>query len=121
MKILAIDDNQDITDMLETVLSIEHDVTTVNNGRDGLKMIKEDHYDLVLLDLAMPEFTGYDVIKALKEEGLLDKQKIALFTASSMTDSEIDELLKDGITYCIRKPVDLDVLLTIVNALNPQA
>jgi DNA-binding response OmpR family regulator len=119
MRILAIDDNNDITEMLEAVLSVEHDVTTVNNGRDGLAMIKEGNYDLILLDLAMPEFTGYDVIKALKEEDLLDKRRIALFTASSVTDSEIDELMNDGITYCIRKPVDLDVLFTIVNALNP--
>ena len=119
MRILAIDDNSDITEMLEAVLSVEHNITTVNNGKDGLKMIKEGNYDLILLDLAMPEFTGYDIIKALKEEQLLDKRRIALFTASSMTDTEIDELMQDGITYCIRKPVDLDVLFTIVDALDP--
>ncbi|MEM2855665.1 MAG: response regulator [Candidatus Nitrosocaldaceae archaeon] len=119
MNILAIDDNKDITDMLETILSIEHNVTVVNNGKDGLRMIIEGNYDLVLLDLAMPEFTGYDVVKSLKEKGLLNKQKIALFTASSMTESEIDELQREGVKYCIRKPVDIDVLLTLVNALQP--
>ena len=59
----------------------------------------------------MPEFSGFDVINSLLKEGLLTKQKIIVFTASSVIDSEIEELVKKGVHSCIRKPVDLDFLL----------
>ena len=112
MKILGIDDNLDIINLLDTVLNGSgHEFTSVDNGKEGLKQIREQNYDLVLLDLSMPEFTGIDVIDALKNDGLMEKQKIVLFTASSMTDAEIETLLKKGAHSCIRKPVDIDVLL----------
>jgi len=112
MKILGIDDNVDITRLLDTVLnSSGYEYSYVNNGREGLKLIQEQKFDLVLLDLAMPEFSGVDVVDALQNEGLINKQKIVLFTASSMTDSEIEQLKKRGVNSCIRKPVDIDILM----------
>ena len=83
----------------------------VTNGTEGLKLIREKKFDIVLLDLAMPEFSGFDVINSLLKEGLLSKQKIILFTASSVLDSEIEELIKKGVNSCIRKPVDVDFLI----------
>ena len=112
MKILGIDDNTDINELLDTVLNGSgHEFTHVTNGTEGLKLIREKKFDIVLLDLAMPEFSGFDVINSLLKEGLLTKQKIILFTASSVLDSEIEELIKKGVHSCIRKPVDLDFLL----------
>ena len=112
MKILGIDDNTDINELLDTVLNGSgHELIYVKNGTEGLKFIREKKFDIVLLDLAMPEFSGFDVINSLLKEGLLTKQKIILFTASSVLDSEIEELIKKGVHSCIRKPVDLDLLL----------
>ncbi|HEY5631950.1 MAG TPA: response regulator [Nitrososphaeraceae archaeon] len=112
MKILGIDDNTDINELLETVLNGSgHEFTYVNNGTKGLGLIREKKFDIVLLDVAMPEFSGFDVINSLLKEGLLTKQKIILFTASSVLDAEIEELVKKGIHSCIRKPVDVDFLL----------
>ncbi len=112
MKILGIDDNTDINELLDTVLNGSgHEFIYVKNGTEGLKFIREKKFDIVLLDLAMPEFSGFDVINSLLKEGLLTKQKIIVFTASSVIDSEIEELVKKGVHSCIRKPVDLDFLL----------
>jgi two-component system OmpR family response regulator len=112
MKILGIDDNTDINELLDTVLNGSgHEFIYVKNGTEGLKFIREKKFDIVLLDLAMPEFSGFDVINSLLKEGLLTKQKIILFTASSVLDSEIEELIKRGVHSCIKKPVDLDFLL----------
>ena len=118
MKILGIDDNADITELLDTVLnSSGHEFSFVNNGKDGLKRIQENSFDLVLLDLSMPEFTGMDVVESLYNDGIINKQKIVLFTASSMTDSEIEELMKKGVHSCIRKPVDIPDLLEKLTAI----
>lgn len=112
MKILGIDDNSDITEMLDTVLnSSGHEFSFTNNGKEGLEKIKQNNFDLVLLDLAMPNFTGHDVVNALVEEGIITKQKIVLFTASSMTDTEIDQMIEKGAHSCIRKPIDIPDLL----------
>ncbi len=113
MNILGIDDNEDILKLLNTVITSKgHNFTQANNGKDGLKLIEEQNFDAVLLDLAMPEFSGIDVIESLKESNKIKDQKIILFTASSATDKEIDVLLQyDGIMSCIRKPADIDVLI----------
>jgi len=116
MNILGIDDNEDILKLLKTVLiSKGHDFTPALNGKDGVKLIEEQNFDAILLDLAMPEFSGLDVIESLKKSNRLKDQKIILFTASSATDKEIDILLQnDGIKSCIRKPVDIKVLINKV-------
>ncbi len=112
MKILAIDDNVDINKLLSTVLKSEgHDFRWVDNGREGLKLIREEKFDAVLLDLAMPEFSGTEVIDTLVKEGIIKKQPIIIFTASSKTDEEIQQLVAKGAHSCIRKPANNQDLL----------
>lgn len=118
LRIFAIDDNTDITKLLDTVLtSVGHEFSCVNNGKDGLKNIQEKQFDVVLLDLSMPGFSGLDVVTALVKDGIVSKQKIVLFTASSVSDREIDDLIKQGVHSCIRKPVDIDILLDRIGEL----
>ena len=116
MNILGIDDNEDILKLLKTVLTSKgHDFTQAMNGKDGVKLIEEQNFDAILLDLAMPEFSGIDVIESLKKSNTIKDQKIILFTASSATDKEIDKLLQyDGVKSCIRKPVDINTLISKV-------
>jgi len=113
MNILAIDDNEDILKLLDTVITSKgHNFTQAPNGKDGLKLIEEQNFDAILLDLAMPEFSGVDVIESLKKSNRIKDQKIILFTASDATDKELDVLLQyDGIKSCIRKPVDIAFLI----------
>ena len=116
MNILGIDDNEDILKLLNTVLTSKgHDFTQALNGKDGMKLIEEQNFDAILLDLAMPEFSGLDVIESLKKNNKLKEQKIIIFTASSATDKEIEVLLQyDGVKICIRKPADINDLINKV-------
>jgi len=113
MNILAIDDNEDILKLLDTVFtSKDHDFTQAMNGKDGVKLIEEQNFDAILLDLAMPGFSGQDVVESLKKSNKLKEQKIIIFTASDATDNEVDVLLQyDGVKSCVRKPVDIDILM----------
>ena len=87
MKILGIDDNQDLLELCDVTLSSEgHEYTGINNGKEGLQAIKDKKFDLVLLDLSMPDFSGEDVIDALVQEGIMNKQKIMIFTASTASE-----------------------------------
>jgi len=111
LEILIIDDNEQITKMLTTFLELkEHKCTIANDGKEGLSIIKEKRHDVILLDLAMPEFDGYSVIKDLEENNELKDHKIIVFTASTITQEELDELVTRGVTSYILKPIDIDIL-----------
>ena len=111
MKILGIDDNEDLLNLCETVLTSDgHEFTGITNGRDGLKAIRDKKFDVVLLDLSMPEFSGMDVIDALVKEGIMKKQKIVIFTSMSPTEKEIELFLEKGVHSVIKQPVDSDYL-----------
>ena len=113
LEILIIDDNEQITKMLTTFLELkDHKCTVANDGKEGLNLIKESRHDVILLDLAMPEFDGYSVIKDLEENNALKDHKIIVFTASTITQDELDELVNRGVTSYILKPIDIDVLLS---------
>ena len=113
LKILIVDDNEQITKMLTTFLELkEHECTVANDGKEGLGLIKENRHDVILLDLAMPEFDGYAVIKDLEENNMLKDHKIIVFTASTITPEELDGLVKRGVTTYILKPIDIDILHT---------
>ena len=111
LEILIVDDNEQITKMLTTFLELkDHKCTIANDGKEGLAIIKENRHDAILLDLAMPEFDGYSVIADLEENNMLKDHKMIVFTASTITQDELDNLVKRGVTTYILKPIDIDVL-----------
>ena len=115
MKILGIDDNQDLLDLCDIALSSEdHEYRGINGGKEGVQALKDEKYDLVLLDLSMPEFSGVDVVDALVEAGIMKKQKVVIFTASSATEKEYAPLLEKGAHSIVKKPLDVDVLIETI-------
>ncbi|SRR5581483_12158899 len=116
MKVLLIDDNKDIADMVRLCLESQEDIIcdVISDGKAGLQSIKEGNFDVVLLDLAMPEFSGYDVFKALKEGDLLKFTNVLIFTASSVTNGEVEQMLLSGAKGVLRKPLSIDDLLEAV-------
>ena len=116
MKILGIDDNEDLLNLSEIALTSDgHEYTGINNGKDGLEAIKNEKFDLLLLDLSMPDFSGEDVMNALVKDGLMNKQKVVIFTAMSPEKDVIDQFLEQGAHSVLKKPVEPDVLIDFVN------
>lgn len=122
MKILIIDDNSDIRSLLEiTVGAMGHEFDSVNCGLDGLKMIRNEKYDMVFLDLTMPDFSGLDVLKSLDEEGLCTKQPIVLFTASYLGVFDIErELMGKNIHSILSKPSSIDQIMQKINEIQAE-
>ncbi|MCY4491854.1 MAG: response regulator [Thaumarchaeota archaeon] len=112
MRVLQIDDNDDIRKFVGmTVSSMGHDYESADGGRKGVEMIENNQYDMVLLDMSMPEFSGIDVINDLSSKNLMTKQKIVIFSASVKKDDIIEELQGKGIHSFLPKPVDIDELI----------
>ena len=113
--ILVIDDNESITKLLARFLKlkgIEHTIS--GNGQNGLNLIRQGKFDVILLDINMPDFSGYDVIDSLEKEGRLKDENIFLFTASNLDKTEEENLLKRGIIGCAKKPIRVDELLKLI-------
>jgi len=121
MKILGIDDNEDLLQLCETVLNSDgHEYTGIDNGKEGLELIRDEKFDAVLLDLSMPDFCGIDVIDALVEENIMNKQKVVIFTATFPSEKEIDLFLEKGVHSVLKKPVDPDALSKFVYKLESE-
>jgi len=112
MKILVIDDDIELTKaVVSSVSSFGHDVQFTTEPREGLKLIKEQNNDLVFLDLAMPEFSGIDIINDLAKDGTIKEKKIVVMTASAVKEEQLKNLLDLGVHSILRKPVDIDAIL----------
>ena len=104
MRILVVDDNKDITEAISFYCQSE-DISykVINQGKKALDSIRHHKFDLILLDVAMPEFSGLDVIKSLKEERVIESRNIVIFTASS-DQTVSDEIKNSGIKEIFQKP-----------------
>ncbi len=112
MKILIIDDDVELTKALGSICSnVGHDVQSTNEPKAGLKLIREQDYDLVFLDLSMPEISGVDIVKELAKDGTIKEKKIVVMTASAANDEELKNLVDLGVHSVLRKPVDIDAIL----------
>ena len=117
MRVLVIDDNKDTTEMLKDFFESEGiECMVINEGRKGLEEIRKEkgYYDLILLDLTIPEFSGWNIFKKLKEEKLIESKNIIIFTATTKTNNEIDQLIKDGAKYVLKKPFSLEELIKVI-------
>ncbi len=113
LNVLIIDDNEQITKMISSFLDMSnHDCTVVNEGKEGLELIKTKQYDSIVLDLAMPEFDGYEILDTLKKEDPSQLSKIIILTASSVPIETVRKFKELGVSSCLQKPVDIDQLLS---------
>ena len=105
-RVLAVDDNADIRDLIAFVLRREnYQVSTAPDGISGLEIIKETKPDLIILDVVMPEFSGYDVLEAVRSDksSKIRDIPVLMITSKSSTD-DIDQALELGATSYIVKP-----------------
>jgi DNA-binding response OmpR family regulator len=105
LRILIVDDDPDITETLASYFTEKGDICTVyDNGIDGLEAMNKDTFDVVLLDLSMPEFSGFDALKALAYKEILRKQQVFVITALEISP-ESEKLMTDaGVIKVVRKP-----------------
>jgi DNA-binding response OmpR family regulator len=120
VKVCIIDDNKSITGMIAKLLKMKgHEYVIINDGREGLSALEKEVYDVVILDIAMPDFSGFDIINSLNESGRIKDQKICVLTASS-AQVDLHKLRDQGVKQVLHKPLDIEELMseleTIVNS-----
>jgi len=102
--VLVIDDEPVNLKVLNNILKDTYKLTFAKSGQEALRLISKEKPDLILLDVMMPEMTGYDVCEYLKKETLYQSIPIIFVTALNDTDDEAKGLNMGAVDY-ISKPV----------------
>ncbi len=89
-----------------------HRVERAGTGKDALKIAGSSNFDLVLLDIFLPDIKGYELIPELKKIWL--EPKIIAVTGSNSRELEL-KVRNQGVIYYMIKPVDIKYLETIIN------
>jgi PAS domain S-box-containing protein len=109
-KILVADDSQDGADSLAFLLKAGgHDVHTAYDGRTAIRLAEELKPDVVLLDIGMPEVSGYDVARAIRRESWGRSMRLIALTGWGQAEHR-RRSLEVGFDDHLVKPVELDVL-----------
>ena len=115
MRILVVEDEKSISSFLKKDLEFEHyTVDTAFDGPEALKKGAENTYDIIVLDILLPEIDGFSVCKQLRAKGI--KTPIIMLTCLGTIEERIKGLDAGADDYLI-KPFDLPELLARIRAL----
>ena len=103
-RILIIEDNNEIQEILRTLLSEEHEVIQAFSGTEGMIRFEQGGIDLILLDIMLPGKNGDQVLKAIRQDS-----SVPVIMLTALSDKKlISQYLLDGANDYIVKPFDLD-------------
>jgi CheY-like chemotaxis protein len=112
--VLIVDDNDRHLDILSTILaSVGHDVETCGSGAEAIRRLDARHFDVVVLDLVMPEISGLVVAQQMRQSRLNHDTPIIICTANmSIAQRQLGDT--PGIVATIAKPIDTAALVLAV-------
>jgi CheY-like chemotaxis protein len=114
LNILHVDDSPEICQLYADMLAIGNNmVKSVNDGREGLELVLKNDYDLILLDICMPKYSGINFIHDLKAKRPSEMKKIVIISVLQLRESHKKELLKLGIHSVEEKPATIQKLEVI--------
>ena len=101
--VLIIDDSPYVLSILKDILKDDYNLLIAKDGGKGLSVAKGEHPDLILLDLTMPDISGYDVLKALKSHEATKNIPVILISGNDSYESQIEGYALGAVEY-IKKP-----------------
>jgi DNA-binding response OmpR family regulator len=113
-KILVVDDNYDFCEVLQEILSMEgYDAVIALDGIAACAALKDDPYDVVLLDFVMPSIDGLETLKNMRE--ISPSTPVVMISAHSSSHNEqVRKCLAEGAVAAFNKPLDIDALLDAI-------
>ncbi len=115
-KVLIVEDSHSLAKMLSAALNYgEYQVSVANNGEEAIEFIKQEDFNLIILDLMMPIMDGKEFLSWLRED-VCKNTPVLVYTGSQAIDLEKD-LMKDGADKVAFKPLGATKLLELVKQL----
>src|ERR1700731_3857196 len=113
IRVLVVDDDEAHADAVaESLERVGYDCTVVTTGRDALRLIEEQSFDIVLTDLIMEDVGGLEVLAKAKRE--LPEAEVVILTGHDTTKSAVTAMQAGATTY-LTKPLDISELRTVAD------
>lgn len=113
MKVLIIEDEYNLADAIRARLLKENlEVDIIVNGKVGLKKAENNLYDLIILDVMLPQLDGFSILKSLREDNITSK--IIMLSAKSSLEDKLNGL-NNGADDYLTKPFHIDELVARIN------
>ncbi len=114
-KILIVDDEKDLAEMLAAILEIKgYQTKFVVDGYKAIEETRKTHYDLIIMDIKMPEINGVETFIKIKE--IDPKVKVTMMTGFAVEEL-ISEAIKQGACGCIHKPFKPEKVIEMIGSL----
>ena len=106
LRILVVDDNENIREMLEDFLNFEgHKPVLAKDGKEALEIFSEQKFDIVITDLGMPEMSGWELTKQIKQR----KSEIPVVIITGWgAQLSVEDMKKNKVDLILSKPFNLD-------------
>jgi heavy metal response regulator len=115
MRILLVEDEKKVADFIKKGLSEEgYAVDCAADGKEGMFMAEESNYDLIILDILLPKFDGFQICRRLREKGI--SSPVIMLTAVDSTEDKVKGLDTGADDY-LTKPFSFEELLARIRAL----
>lgn len=113
MKILLLEDDLILNEIIEEFLQdLEYEVTCVFDGMKASEIIYDEHFDLLILDVNVPNMTGFEFLKSLRDSNITTP---AIFITSLDSVEDIEEGFNSGADDYLKKPFELKELELRIN------
>jgi two-component system CheB/CheR fusion protein len=114
-RILLVEDNSDVAETMRLVLELAgHHVFQAVDGQSAMKAVAEKRPDIVLLDIGLPDITGYEVAKRLRADPATANATLIAITGHG-APSEVTRAKEAGIDHHLVKPVEISALLALID------
>jgi two-component system cell cycle response regulator DivK len=116
-KIIIAEDSSVIQNLTRKILSIQnYEIVSVKNGKDVLKKLDQDTYDLILLDINMPVMDGVECAKQIRAHSNETIKSIPIIAISGNAKNySVDDFKSMGINDYLPKPLDYDQMVDMVS------
>lgn len=112
IKLLYVEDEAIIREQLERLLKrVVKDVITASNGEEGLKAFRENKPDIIVTDIKMPQMTGLEMAREIRE---IDKAIPIIITTAHSESEFLLEAIEINVSDFLLKPVDTDNLISVI-------
>ncbi|MEK6930278.1 MAG: response regulator [Thermoproteota archaeon] len=113
MKILHIEDIPEISEIFSDILKTKnHDFDSAIDGKKGFDLVLKNHYDLILLDMCMPNYSGIDFLLDLKNKKPSEIQKVVVVSSLELDEYQTKFLKELGVRSIRQKPISVQSLLS---------
>ena len=119
-QILVVEDDDAIRGLVSEILRDDgYNVREATNGVEALEQVREEHPDLIVLDLMMPVMDGWAFVEECRRKPCCDEVPIVVTSASHDLPHTAERLRTLGVRTCLAKPFDVDGLLALVERYAP--